>query len=47
MRGCRTRCKGTALPNEFVLLSAHLDSWHGATGATDNGTGYDVPIRLT
>ena len=31
--------KGTALPNEYVLLSAHLDSWHGATGATDNGTG--------
>ena len=21
------------------MLSAHLDSWHGATGATDNGTG--------
>jgi carboxypeptidase Q len=31
--------RGTELPNEFVLLSAHLDSWHGATGATDNGTG--------
>jgi hypothetical protein len=31
--------RGTALPNEYVLLSAHLDSWHGATGATDNGTG--------
>src|SRR4030095_11171437 len=31
--------KGTELPNEYVLLSAHLDSWHGATGATDNGTG--------
>jgi carboxypeptidase Q len=31
--------KGTQLPNEYVLLSAHLDSWHGATGATDNGTG--------
>jgi hypothetical protein len=31
--------KGTALPNEYVLLSAHLDSWHSATGATDNGTG--------
>jgi hypothetical protein len=30
---------GTALPNEYVMLSAHLDSWHGATGATDNGTG--------
>lgn len=31
--------KGTELPNEYVLLSAHLDSWHGATGATDNSTG--------
>ncbi len=30
---------GTELPNEYVVLSAHLDSWHGATGATDNGTG--------
>ena len=31
--------KGRELPNEYVLLSAHLDSWHGANGATDNGTG--------
>jgi hypothetical protein len=31
--------KGSELPNEYVLLSAHLDSWAGATGATDNGTG--------
>jgi hypothetical protein len=31
--------RGAELPNEYVLLSAHLDSWHGATGATDNGTG--------
>jgi carboxypeptidase Q len=31
--------KGTELPNEYVILSAHLDSWHSATGATDNGTG--------
>ncbi len=30
---------GTELPNEYVLLSAHLDSWHAASGATDNGTG--------
>jgi hypothetical protein len=30
---------GNALPNEYVMLSAHLDSWHGAQGATDNGTG--------
>ncbi len=31
--------KGTALPSEYVMLSAHLDSWAGAQGATDNGTG--------
>lgn len=31
--------RGAELPNEYVLLSAHLDSWHAATGATDNGTG--------
>ena len=30
---------GNELPNEYVLLSAHLDSWDGASGATDNGTG--------
>jgi carboxypeptidase Q len=31
--------KGRELPNEYVILSAHYDSWHAATGATDNGTG--------
>ncbi len=31
--------RGSELPNEYVLLGAHLDSWHAATGATDNGTG--------
>ncbi len=30
---------GTERPNEYVMLSAHLDSWHGATGTTDNATG--------
>lgn len=33
------RLPGSELPNEYVMLSAHLDSWHGATGATDNATG--------
>lgn len=33
------RIEGSEKPNEYVLLGAHLDSWHGATGATDNGTG--------
>jgi carboxypeptidase Q len=31
--------RGSELPDEYVVLSAHLDSWHAATGATDNGTG--------
>jgi len=30
---------GTVLPNEYVLLSAHLDSWDAGSGATDNATG--------
>lgn len=30
---------GKELPDEYVLLSAHFDSWDGGTGATDNGTG--------
>jgi carboxypeptidase Q len=31
--------KGTEKPNEYVMFSAHFDSWDGASGATDNGTG--------
>ena len=31
--------KGKEKPNEYVMLSAHFDSWDGASGATDNGTG--------
>jgi len=31
--------RGTEKPDEYIILSAHFDSWDGATGATDNGTG--------
>ncbi|MCA9739055.1 MAG: M20/M25/M40 family metallo-hydrolase, partial [Gemmatimonadetes bacterium] len=31
--------RGTELPDEYVMLSAHYDSWEGGSGATDNGTG--------
>jgi hypothetical protein len=31
--------KGSEKPDEYVILSAHFDSWDGASGATDNGTG--------
>jgi carboxypeptidase Q len=33
------RLEGSEKPNEYVMLSAHLDSWDSGSGATDNGTG--------
>ena len=37
--------KGTEKPDEYVILSAHFDSWDGGTGATDNGTGTIVMME--
>jgi carboxypeptidase Q len=31
--------RGSEKPDEIVMLGAHFDSWHAATGATDNGAG--------
>ena len=31
--------RGIERPDEYVMLSAHFDSWDGSSGATDNGTG--------
>jgi hypothetical protein len=31
--------KGTEQPDECVIVSSHLDSWHQVQGTTDNGTG--------
>jgi carboxypeptidase Q len=31
--------RGSEKPNEYVVLSAHFDSWSAASGATDNATG--------
>jgi len=31
--------RGSGRPGEYVILSAHFDSWDGSSGATDNGTG--------
>ncbi len=30
---------GTEHPDEFVVIGGHIDTWDGATGTTDNGTG--------
>jgi carboxypeptidase Q len=34
-----------ALKDEIVMLGGHLDSWHGATGATDNAAGCSVMME--
>jgi hypothetical protein len=31
--------RGSELPDQYVMLSAHFDSWEAASGATDNGSG--------
>jgi hypothetical protein len=36
---------GTDLKDEVVMLGAHLDSWHTATGATDNAAGVGVMME--
>jgi carboxypeptidase Q len=30
---------GSEFPDEYVIVGGHIDSWDGATGTTDNGTG--------
>ncbi len=37
--------EGTDLKEEVVMIGAHLDSWHGSTGATDNATGVAVMME--
>ncbi len=39
------RIPGRELPDEYVVLSAHFDSWDAASGATDNGTGATVMLE--
>ena len=33
------------LKDEIVMLGGHMDSWHGGTGATDNGAGVAVGME--
>jgi Zn-dependent M28 family amino/carboxypeptidase len=37
---------GTTKRDEVVMIGAHLDSWHGGTGATDNAAGCAVMIEV-
>jgi len=36
---------GTDKKDEIVMLGAHLDSWHGGTGATDNAAGVAMAME--
>lgn len=36
---------GTDLKDEVVIIGAHFDSWHSATGATDNASGSAVMME--
>jgi hypothetical protein len=36
---------GTEKPDEFVIVGGHIDSWDGATGTTDNGTGVSTTLE--
>ena len=39
--------RGTELPDEVIIVSAHLDTWNGpgSEGTTDNGTGTAVTLE--
>ena len=36
---------GTDLADEIVMIGAHLDSWHTATGTSDNAAGVSVALE--
>jgi len=36
---------GTDLANEVVMVGGHFDSWHAATGTTDNGIGSAIAME--
>lgn len=36
---------GAEIPDEYVIIGGHIDSWDGATGTTDNGTGVATTLE--
>lgn len=37
--------RGSEFPDEYVMVGGHLDSWDGAEGAQDNGTGVATTLE--
>ena len=38
--------RGSERPDEYVMFSAHYDSWEGSSGATDNGSGSVLMLEV-
>ena len=36
---------GSVYPDEYIIVGGHIDTWDGATGATDNGTGVSTTLE--
>jgi carboxypeptidase Q len=36
---------GTEFPDQYVIVGGHIDSWDGATGATDNAAGVSTTLE--
>ena len=45
INGARFSLTWAGIADELVMIGAHLDSWTGATGATDNAAGVAVMIE--
>ena len=39
--------KGSQFPDEYVIVGGHLDSWDGAQGTVDNGTGSATTLEAS
>ncbi|MFT7465149.1 MAG: carboxypeptidase Q [Pseudohongiellaceae bacterium] len=36
---------GSVYPDEFIVVGGHIDTWDGAVGSTDNGTGVSTTLE--
>ena len=46
VRNLEVEIRGTAAPQQIVIVGAHYDSAHGAPGANDNGSGTAMVLEL-
>ena len=46
LRNMTAEIKGTKIPNEIILVGAHIDSWPGTVGASDNASGTAMLVEF-